>query len=149
MTITAPPRRPGGSRQAAALLLQDLRNDLQEARQLRVLLNLQFDALLKHDPKPLPALAVDIVASIERMQQRRARRVALVLRLVGPRAGMAEVLAGLSPSLKTMGEAWWAALQELVRDCKDANLRNCALLTQQHELMQRVLEPDSDLYAPA
>ncbi|HSI50160.1 MAG TPA: flagellar export chaperone FlgN [Ideonella sp.] len=141
--------RANNSRQATALLLQDLRSDLQEARQLQVLLNLQFDALLKHDPRPLPALAADIVVCVERMHKRRTRRSALVARLVGPQAGMDEVLQGLGPSLQSTGTAWWKALEDLVRACKDANLRNCALLTQQHELMQRVLEPDSDLYAPA
>jgi len=36
-----------------------------------------------------------------------------------------------------------------VKECKALNMRNCRLLMDQHDIMQRVLQTEADTYAPA
>lgn len=136
-------------REAAEQLLRDLRADLTQAGELRTLLEAQYQAALRHDGSALQTLGEQIVACVEVMETRRRRRVSLAQQLAGPQARMEAVFPRLGQGWSRTGQTWWVRLETLVRDCKAANQRNCALLADQHTLMQSLLQPQGDLYAPA
>jgi flagella synthesis protein FlgN len=68
--------------------------------------------------------------------------------LLGPQGTMAQYSATLAPAPRAAFEAAWQALEQTVRACKDATLRNGQLLAEQHGIMQRVLHGEEQLYAP-
>lgn len=136
-------------RDAAEQLLRDLRADLNQAGTLRDLLEQQYQAALRHDATELQTLGERIVACVEVMEARRSLRVRLVQQLAGPAARMEAVFPRLGQGWGRTGQTWWLRLEALVRDCKAANQRNCALLAEQQALMQGLLQPQGDLYAPA
>lgn len=136
-------------REAAEQLMRDLRADLTQVHELRDLLEQQYQSALRHDAGALQTLGERIVACVEVMEARRGRRVALARRLAGPQARMEAVFLRLGQGWGRTGQSWWLRLETLVRECKAANQRNCALLAEQHALMQGLLQPQGDLYAPA
>lgn len=136
-------------REAAEQLLRDLRADLVQAGDLRQLLEAQYQAALRHDAAALQTLGERIVACVEVMETRRSRRVSLAQQLAGPDARMEAVFPRLGQGWGRTGQTWWLRLETLVRDCKAANQRNCALLAEQQALMQSLLQPQGELYAPA
>lgn len=141
------------SKQSAALirLVQGMRADIADYRRLRELLELQFDAVLRHQSPTLVDLSGKITALVDTLDQRRQERMTLAGELIGPGkpVSMQGVVRLLAESSRASVEADWETLEELVRDCKDANMRNCRLLTEQHETMQRVLNQEAHTYAPA
>ena len=73
----------------------------------------------------------------------------LVSRLVGPGRDMAALLPHYPERARRGVEAAWASLESLVRECKALNARNGRLIVDQHDIMQRVLHGEADIYAPA
>lgn len=132
-------------------LLQDLRADLIDYGRLKELLEIQFDAALKHQSSRLGEVAADITALVDTLDGRRQERVALagVLLGSGREVCMAEVFKLLPAPRRPVAQSGWEALEKLVRECKALNERNCRLLMDQHEIMQRVLNREMDTYAPA
>lgn len=136
-------------REAAEQLLRDLRADLVQVSELRALLETQYRAALRHDAAELQTLGERIVACVEVMETRRSRRVSLARQLAGPQARMDAVFPRLGQGWGRTAQTWWLRLETQVRDCKAANQRNCALLAEQQALMQSLLQPQGELYAPA
>ncbi|MFT4173471.1 MAG: flagellar export chaperone FlgN [Rhodocyclaceae bacterium] len=138
--------------QALLLLAQGIQSDLADYERLRGMLEEQFAAALRHDTPALARLAEDIGMLCAALEVRRGERVTLVNALVGPEvppAGRVEaVFARLPGRYRTAAETLWQGLGERVAACKALNVRNGALLTEQHDIMQRVLGTESDTYAP-
>lgn len=136
-------------------LLRGIQADLADYRSLRDLLETQFEKALEHDTAGLSRLGKEIGSMCERLGARQAERLAL---LEGPDLGftsgssaperMAQLFDGLPAALRSLSQAAWTELVALVRECKALNTRNCTLIVEQHETMQRVLGAESGVYVP-
>lgn len=131
------------------LVLQGVAEDMQAYSQLQALLEQQFDAAVRHQSARLGELAETISTLVDGMEARRQRRVALVQRLVGPRATMEQAFALLKNAARERMEADWQTLERMVRECKRLGKRNSDLLVEQYSIMQRVLHGEEQIYAPA
>lgn len=142
-------------REALETVVRGIVADLADYRQMKLLLEAQFEAALAHRSDAITEVGEHIVALAASMEARRVERVRLAGRLagrvadVGEPASMAGVFALLGEAARARAQAAWRALEVLVVECKTLNARNCRLLMDQHEIMQRVLHKESDIYAPA
>ena len=130
-------------------LLAGIAEDLQAYQVLHELLQQQFQAALRHKAAELGAAAEAITALVDAMQARRALRVALVQRLVGPQGTMMQAFALLKNAAREKMEADWNSLEQAVIACKALSKRNGDLLVEQYSIMQRVLHGEEHIYAPA
>ena len=145
--MTAP--RKGITRQEAVRrVLQGMADDSLGYAALQALLEEQFQATLRHQSAQLTALADQVVAAVEPLDARRRQRVSLVTALLGPQGDMAQLFAMLQEDARTTAQRDWAALEQMVLECKRLNARNSDLLTEQYSIMQRVLHGEEDTYAP-
>ena len=146
-----------GARQIGAMTRQDamrallagIADDLRAYPALQDLLEQQFHAALRHQAGPLGQVAEAISALVDTLQARRAQRVALAQRLLGPTANMDQAFALLKNAAREKIEADWKTLETMVVECKRLSKRNSDLLLEQHTIMQRVLHGEDQLYAPA
>jgi flagella synthesis protein FlgN len=146
-----------GARHIAAMTRQDamrallagIADDLRAYPALQELLEQQFHAALRHQAKELGQAAEAISALVDTLQARRAERVALAQRLLGPTANMAQAFALLKNAAREKIESDWKTLETMVVECKRLSKRNSDLLLEQHSIMQRVLHGEDQLYAPA
>jgi len=134
--------------QANSLLTNGVQLDLREAGAVRALLEQQFDAAVRHRSAELSTLAEQLEPLLEGMDGRRKQRVSLVRALLGPQGTMSDYFATLQPAPRAALEAAWGELERLVRDCKNATIRNGSLLAEQYSVMQRVLHGEEQIYAP-
>jgi len=134
--------------QAVARLLDGIDADLGACGTIRDLLESQFQAALRHRGAELAALAERLTPELDAMEQRRQQRVQLVRALLGPQATMDDLFGSLPGSLRTRGQTGWDRLEALVRDCKQATVRNGNLMAEQFTIMQRLLHGEDDTYAP-
>jgi flagellar biosynthesis protein FlgN len=139
-------------REALGRLIKGVHADLGDYRTLRELLDVQFEAALKHRSAVISDIADRISALTAQLDKRRAERVALAKMLVGKQSSVtiSAVSARLPPNARPAFDEWWQTLEKLVQECKRLNQRNCDLLMNQHEILQRVLQTDGGgTYAPA
>lgn len=138
-------------RDAFGRIFAGMRADLQAYRELRELLEQQFHAALEHRSADIQDIGERITALAGVIEQRRRERVELVTMLTprNARACIASIAERLQGPSRAAFDACWRALESAVRECKALNLRNCRLIMDQHEIMQRVLKAESDTYAPA
>ena len=142
--IAAMPRQD-----AMRALLAGIADDLRAYPALQDLLEQQFHAALRHQATQLGQVAEAISALVDTLQARRAQRVALAQRLLGPTANMAQAFALLKNAAREKIESDWTTLETMVVECKRLSKRNSDLLLEQHSIMQRVLHGEDQLYAPA
>lgn len=135
--------------EAIARLLRDVLSDVADYGALRLLLDSQFDAALRHDATALRLLAARITDAVQVLDARRRLRARLVAGLYGTEGRMEHVFAELPEDNRERCRAMWTGLQARVADCKRLNARNCLLMTDQYEIMQRVLHGEDQTYAPA
>jgi flagella synthesis protein FlgN len=135
-------------REAAGALAGGVRADLAACATIRDLLELQFDAALRHQSAQLAELATRLAPLLDTMEARRVQRVSLVRALGGPDATMAGFITGLAEPARTQLQRQWQELEQLVLACKHATARNSSLLAEQFSVMQRVLHGEEDTYAP-
>ncbi|SUX54034.1 flagellar protein FlgN [Chromobacterium vaccinii] len=123
--------------------------DLADYPRLNALLERQFRAALAHDAAELDRCAGEIAALCDKLERSRRERLELVTSLLpsGTERSMAEVLKVLPQALREQGDAHWRRLRALIADCRERNLRNGQLLQERRQLLQRVLEGESDVYA--
>ena len=139
-------------REALGRLIKGVHADLGDYRTLRELLDAQFEAALKHRSAVISDIADRISALTAQLDKRRAERVALAKMLVGKQSSVtiSAVSARLPANARPAFDEWWQTLEQLVQECKRLNQRNCDLLMNQHEILQRVLQTDGGgTYAPA
>ncbi len=145
--MTAP--RKGITRQEAVRrVLQGMADDSVGYAALKTLLEEQFQAALRHQSAALTALAEPVIAAVEQLDARRRQRVSLVTALLGPQGDMPQLFALLQEDARSKAQADWAALEQMVLECKRLNARNSEFLTEQYSIMQRVLHGEEDTYAP-
>jgi len=142
------PRKGITRQQAVERVLQGMADDNAGYIALLALLEEQFQAILRHQSEQLKTLADQIVAAVAVIESRRRQRVTLVTALLGPRPQMLQFFALLQETPRARALADWAALEEMVAECKHRNIRNGTLLTEQFTTMQRVLNGEEDTYAP-
>lgn len=130
-------------------LLAGIAEDLQAYAALHELLQQQFQAALRHKASELGPVAEAISSLVDTMQARRALRVALVQRLVGPQGTMLQAFALLKNAAREKMETDWSTLEQAVLSCKALSKRNGDLLVEQYSIMQRVLHGEEQIYAPA
>ena len=130
-------------------LLAGIAEDLQAYQTLQDLLQQQFQAALRHKASELGPVAEAISTLVDTMQARRALRVALVQRLVGPQGTMLQAFALLKNAARERMETDWSTLEQAVIACKALSKRNGDLLVEQYSIMQRVLHGEEQIYAPA
>ncbi|PZQ03401.1 MAG: hypothetical protein DI587_00585 [Variovorax paradoxus] len=132
-------------------LLRDVQADLADYAELRALLEQQFAGALRHDALAMEPLAEALVAVVDRLDARRLFRDGLLARLSGVSAPSVPALLAQWPAAQRAAvQALWDRLERAVQDCKALNLRNARLLTEQHQLLTRVLHGTEDpLYADA
>jgi len=142
-------------REALNRIFSGMRADLHDYSALRELLDAQFRAALEHRASEICDLGARITALAGQIEQRRLERVELATGLAAqtPNAArqalMSAVAERLQGTSRAAFEACWKALEHAVRECKALNLRNCRLLMDQHDIMRRVLDQESDIYVPA
>lgn len=140
------------AREALGRLIKGVHADLGDYRMLRELLDVQFEAALKHRTAMISDIAERITELTSQLEKRRVERVALAKVLVGKQTNVtiSAVAARLPANTRTAFDEWWKTLEKLVQECKRLNQRNCTLLMNQHEILQRVLQVGGgDTYAPA
>lgn len=135
--------------QALDAILRGLAADLDGYRRLEALLGDHFDAALRHDSQRAAEAGDSIAALAGELELRRAERASLAGRLLRGEAVMADVFALMKGDARAQAEAAWVELEGRVRDCKALNERNCRLVMDQFEIMQRVLDREADVYVPA
>lgn len=145
-------------RAALQKLFHDMRADIEDYQRLRQLLQEQFEAAVRHRTEQVRELVERISGIATVLEARRRERVALVRKLA-PRA-VKPTIEQLSSQLQGPARAsfdrCWTSLYALLEDCKRLNERNCHLLMEQHDIMDRVLKQvvrgentQADTYAPA
>nr|WP_314545178.1 flagellar export chaperone FlgN [uncultured Massilia sp.] len=134
--------------QAVARLLDGIQGDLATCGAVRDLLERQFQAALRRSGTELATLAEQLMPQLDAMEERRKQRVQLVRALLGPQATMGDLFGKLDAARRGAASEAWAQLEALVRDCKEATLRNGTLMAEQHSVMQRVLYGEDATYAP-
>lgn len=134
---------------ALVRLMRGIGEDVRAYRGLQTLLDAQFDAALGHRTERLRELADQLLAEVETIDARRRERVELVQNLIGA-GGSVSATFGLLPAAQRQAiESGWQTLETLALRCKQQNQRNCLLMTDQHDIMRRVLHGEGSLYAPA
>lgn len=123
-------------------------HDLRDYCVLRSLLEEQFHAALRHEVTTLATLADCITKLVDGLECRRVERVLLVEALVGPGAQMVTLMARVGGERQQYLASAWVTLQAAVKDCKDLNARNCRLMTDQRDIMQRLLHGEDVGYVP-
>jgi len=134
--------------QAVARLLDGIQGDIRACGTIRDLLERQFQAALRHRGTEMAALAGALTPELDAMEARRQQRVQLVRALLGPQATMADLFGSLPAPQRARSAADWDALEQLVRDCKQATARNGNLMAEQFTIMQRLLHGEDETYAP-
>lgn len=133
-----------------ARFVKGVQMDMDGYRQLRELLDEQFQAALRHQTEPLREIAHRIEVLVNALEARRRERVALVEHLYGAAnsGALQQVFEMLPERTRAKVRAWWDALEGLVCECKALNARNGRLLMEQYEIMRRLMGEESDIYAP-
>jgi flagella synthesis protein FlgN len=134
--------------QAAGVLADGVRADLDACNAIGALLERQFEAAVRHRSTVLAELATELAPLLDAMEARRRQRVALVRALGGAAATMAGFIADQPEPARTRLAADWQRLEQLVLACQAATTRNSALLAEQYSVMQRVLHGEEATYAP-
>ena len=129
-------------------LLDGIAADLQSYQQMLDLIAQQFEAAIRHQSERLAQVAKEIGALVDVLEARRAQRVELATRLVGPQPSMEQVFALLKPAPRARLEADWAQLEGMVQAAREMGRRNADLLAEQYTIMQRVLHGDDQTYEP-
>lgn len=135
--------------EAVARLVHDVQSDIEDYGVLRQALVRQFESAMLHDSHRLAELAAQITDLVDTLDQRRLARMAITRALSGqaqPR-NLQAVFDLLAPPARTALEGLWRELEELVRECKQLNVRNCEFIVEQNALMQRVLHGEESTYA--
>lgn len=140
--------KPVTRQEVMAMLLRGVAEDVAAYRGLQDLLDQQFDAIVRHQTARLTSIGETILPALQAMDARRRQRVGLVASLLGPDAGMDQVVNLLKGASRATLESNWAELEQMVVDCKRRNIRNSTLLTDQYTIMQRVLHGEDQIYAP-
>lgn len=135
--------------EAMRCLIDGVVGDVAGYASLELLLNEQFDAALRHQNARLAELAASIETLCDTLEARRAQRVELAERLLGPAARMSAVFPLMKGGARAALEASWQSLQARVIECQRLGKRNSDLMVDQFSLMQRVLHGEEQLYAPA
>jgi flagella synthesis protein FlgN len=135
--------------EAVGQVLDGVDADLGACTAIRDLLERQFQAALRHHGAELAALSEELMPQLEAMEARRLQRVQLVRALGGAGATMDTWFASLDEQRRGGAQARWQRLEDLVRACKEATVRNQSLMAEQHSTMQRVLHGEEQTYAPA
>jgi len=130
------------------MLLDGIKADLQSYQQMLDLIAQQFEAAIRHQSEKLGAIAKEIGALVDVLEARRAQRVDLATRLVGPQPSMEQVFTLLKPEARARLEADWAQLEGMVQTAREMGRRNADLLAEQYTIMQRVLHGDDQTYEP-
>jgi flagellar biosynthesis protein FlgN len=130
------------------MLLDGIRADLQSYQQMLDLIAQQFEAAIRHQSERLGEIAKEIGALVDVLEARRAQRVELATRLVGPQPSMEQVFTLLKPEARARLEADWAELEGMVQTAREMGRRNADLLAEQYTIMQRVLHGDDQTYEP-
>ncbi|KQP15130.1 flagellar protein FlgN [Pseudorhodoferax sp. Leaf267] len=136
--MAEPPPLP---RSALLQLLGDMQDDLADYSVLAVLQERQHDGALRQDAALLEALAHRIVVLVDRLEARRSAREALIGQLLGEDepACMDALLARMPATGSAPLQALWGRVGHAVSDCRSRNARNLQLMTDQQDLMRRVL----------
>lgn len=134
--------------QAVARLLDGIQDDLGACTTIRDLLERQFQAALRHRGTELTALAGELVPQLDAMEGRRQQRVQLVRALFGADATMDDLFGSLPAPQRDRNAGAWEQLERLVRECKQASVRNGSLMADQYSIMQRLLHGEEQTYAP-
>lgn len=131
-------------------LSRGINRDLVSYRRLKELLDSQFDAAMHHDAVRLVAAGLAVEQLAGEIEVRRQERIDLLRQLFDSdsRASMEQVFELLPEAPSRMFRNWWSTLEAMVRDCKAQNERTCRLLTDQQEIMQRILGDREDIYVP-
>ena len=130
------------------MLLDGIKADLQSYQQMLDLIAQQFEAAIRHQSERLGEIAQEIGALVDVLEARRAQRVDLATRLIGPQPSMDQVFALLKPEARARLEADWAQLEDMVQTAREMGRRNADLLAEQYTIMQRVLHGDDQTYEP-
>ncbi|KAF7599959.1 MAG: hypothetical protein CGU28_06575 [Candidatus Dactylopiibacterium carminicum] len=130
-----------------------IQSDLVDYRSLRELQEKQFEAALRHDTAALVDVASDMGMLCAELERRRRHRVALLeqepeLARLPCEQQVPSLLEQLPSAPRTLAMAAWQDLGGLIRECKALNTRNCQLIVDQYEIMQRVLGQEEATYAP-
>ena len=130
------------------MLLDGVKADLQSYQQMLDLIAQQFEAAIRHQSERLGEIAKEIGDLVDVLEARRAQRVELATRLVGPQPSMEQVFTLLKPEARARLEADWAELEGMVQTAREMGRRNADLLAEQYTIMQRVLHGDDQTYEP-
>jgi flagellar biosynthesis protein FlgN len=140
------------SREALHRLFEGMRADAADYNRLRELLEEQFKAALAHRTEEIGVIVEKILGLTSTLGARSRERAELARALSKGRAKKVTVrafTAHLPEPARDKFESAWKLLETLVRECKRLNVRNGHLLMTQRDIMQRVLNVEPDVYAPA
>jgi flagellar biosynthesis protein FlgN len=139
--------------QSMQRLLVGVRDDMADYRRLRELLDAQFDAALRHRADETGDVVARILELTQVLDGRRRERVQLARLILGGGSEAELSLHALSARMPAATrhafDLCCAKLEQLVRECKRLNRRNCHMMTAQHDSMRRAQNAEACIYAPA
>jgi len=138
------------TRDQIKLLLQELKQDVQDYRRLQLMLLEQRDLLISHDSQGLQQLQERQHLLMETLSESARQRVAR-LRQLGLSAddqGMQRLLSRLPEPLRHQANASWHTLHQLLQQCQTQNDINGRLLASQVELVRKLLQPQDSYPQP-
>jgi flagella synthesis protein FlgN len=135
---------------AMANFVRGIHADLQDYQRLHSLLDTQFSLALQHDSIALEKLADEVMELVGTLNNRRVERSVLLARYIPVinNETVDKFLGSLPMESQEKIKALWQRLEDLIVECKEMNSRNCRLLTDQFEIMQRILKHEEHTYAP-
>lgn len=135
-----------------AAIIKGVHADLQAYKDLRALLETQFQVALKHDADRMAATVAAIEQIVSALDARRRERVAHFATFDQSgtsKPSIEPVLAALAPKHGQSLAAWWLELESLVAQCIQLNSRNGKLMASQNEIFRRVFDSEPATYSPA
>ncbi|MGL6072165.1 flagellar export chaperone FlgN [Craterilacuibacter sp.] len=139
----------------AALVLRQLmsgiQTDLAAYERLEAQLEAQFAAIARCDAGALDSLAAELLQLTGVLEASRRERERLLHTLLGPSRtpSMQQLFGRLPAELGGRCQLYWDKLCVKVGHCRQMNVRNGKLMSEQHVLLSRLMFGDEDVYVPA
>ena len=132
-------------------LMSGIQADLAAYERLEAQLEIQFAAIARCDAAALESLAAVLLPLTDALELSRRERESLLHTLLGPSRtpSMQQLFGRLPAELGSRCQLHWDSLCVKVRHCRQMNVRNGKLMSEQHVLLSRLMFGDEDIYVPA
>ncbi|OQS33869.1 flagellar export chaperone FlgN [Chromobacterium haemolyticum] len=131
------------------VMIESLDKDLNHYDAFQALLEQQLSAMQHHDAKMLEESGLQMVALSELLHKQQEKRQVLIRALSGSRENMSltQYIASLNGRVKEALNQRCVMLKEKAERCKFLSQRNAVISSEQHDLLQDLLNGERHTYA--